>query len=186
MKKQFWGIALVLALALLCAGCQKETKLNESEAPTKSSTIETESDLPPSDNSEIIGDPGIKTDGAIDSYLTSFEANLEDGGLTLNDKAVKDAASIGALEGYGFNINGKPIEIYLFDSGSTDSKSIENLKSAKELGFITIFGVEINGETPKANCTINDNIVLIFPFEDMFGVHPDKEGIIQAFIKISQ
>jgi len=73
----------------------------------------------------------------------------------------------------------------LFDGDSSDKKAIENLKTAKESGFVTIFGVEINGETPKANCTINNNLVLIFPLEDMFGAHPDKEAIVQAFMEIS-
>ncbi|GAB6106676.1 hypothetical protein [Fusibacter bizertensis] len=170
MKKSIYLISFVLIMALLFSGCQKDQESDDTNA------------LP--DPSEMIVDPGIDTDGKIDSSLISFENQLGESGLTLEDKAVKDAVSIGALEGYSFNINGKPVEIYLFDGNSSDEKAVENLKTAKESGYVTIFGVEVNGETPKVNCAIKDNLVILFILEDILGVYPDKEKIIEAFMKI--
>ncbi len=189
MKKYFWSIAFVLVLAILFAGCQTETKLKETIAPIENSgiedsAIEDETQLPSAEEDDISSDVGIQTDHVIDSYLTIFEEQLEARGYTLDDKVVKDAVSIGALVGYGFNIKGKPIEIYLFDRESSDPKTIENLTTAQDSGFVTIFGVEINGETPKENCMISGDLVLLFPMENMFGSHPEKEGIVQAFMSI--
>ncbi|WP_156900476.1 hypothetical protein [Anaerovorax odorimutans] len=168
-------------MALLLAGCQKEQEADDTNTLSQNNISETDS----IDPAEMIGDSGIQNDGAMDRYLTSFESQLEAIGLKLEDKAVKDAVSIGALEGYGFNINGSPLEVYLFDPTSSDEKTKENLKTAEESGYITIFGVEINGKTPKANCTFHDSLVLIFPAEDYGMTHPDKEAIIQAFMGIS-
>lgn len=173
-------MSVALIMALLISGCQKDQESGDTNALPENNNIETT--LP--DPSEMIGDPEITTDGKIDSSLISFEKQLGESGLTLEDKAVKDAVSIGALEGYSFNINGKPVEIYLFDGNSTDEKAVENLKTAKESGYVTIFGVEVNGETPKVNCAIKDNLVILFILEDILGVYPDKEKIIEAFMKI--
>ena len=186
MKKSIYIICFALITTLLFAGCQKEQASDNTNTLPQDNISEADStDLKDStDSAEIIGDSGITPEGKMDSILMSFGKLLGESGLMLNDKTVKDAASIGALEGYSFNINEKSIEIYLFDVNSSDKKAIENLETAKESGFVTIFGVEINGEPPKANCEINGNMVLLFPLEDMFGTHPDKEGIVQAFMKI--
>lgn len=180
MKKSFYIICFALIMTLLFAGCQKEQESDNTNTEQQNNISETV----PTDPSEIVGDSGIQNDGAIDSYLKSFEAQLEASGLKLEDKTVKDAVSIGALEGYGFNINGSPLEVYLFEPESSDEKTKDNLKTAEESGYITIFGVVINGKTPQVKCILSGNLVLIFPLEDMLGAHPDKEIILQAFMEI--
>lgn len=180
MKKQLYVICFALIMTLLFAGCQKEQESANTNTLPQNNISETDS----MDPSEMIGDAGITTEGKMDSDLISFERILGESGLMLNDKTVKDAVSIGALEGYGFNINGSPLEVYLFDLTSSDEKTKENLKTAEESGYITIFGVEINGKTPKPNCTFHNSLVLIFPTEDYGIPHPDKEAIIQAFMEI--
>lgn len=89
------------------------------------------------------------------------------------------------MEGYGININNTPVEVYLFDKNGTDEKTVENLKTAEQSQYITIYGVEINGETPMADCTLNNDLVLIFPAESIMpNGSPDKEKIIDAFMQI--
>ena len=184
MKKFITYILLALTLVVFCAGCQKDGTANETEGPSQNSSAT--NDETAAEASELLTDPQIETAGKIDNYLNSFETQLEKKGLLLVDKAVKDAASLGALEGYGFNINGSAVELYLFDPQNTDESAVANLKTAKESGYITIFGVSINGETPKTNCTFHDNLVLLFPSEDYGIKHPDKETIVAAFTEISQ
>ena len=186
MNKHLRTISCALLLAVvLFAGCQKAIEPAQAPpTPVSSSVPESEPQL--SVASEMITDPGIETTGAIDSFVSLFETALKNSNLELKDKTVKDAASLGALEGYGFNINTRPLEVYLFDPSSSDPKTAENLKTANESGFITIFGVEINGKLIKPACVLNGNFVLIFPMEDMIGAHPDKEIVVQAFLSIAQ
>lgn len=177
-----WALALTVVLS---AGCQKGIEPVEKLLPPVSSSV-SESEAQLSVVSEMITDPGIETTGAIDNSISLFEVALKNSKLDLKDKTVKDAASLGAVEGYGFNINTRPLEVYLFDPSSGDPKTAENLRTADESGFITIFGVEINGEPIKPACILNGNLVLIFPMEEMIGEHPNKEAIVQAFLAIAQ
>lgn len=113
-----------------------------------------------------------------------FEEELKEVNLNLTNKVIKDAESIGALEGYGFNVNDVGIEIYYFDLSGKSEKTQKNLKTASEEGFITIFGVEINKKEITSKCSINDALVLIFPAESFGLSHPNKDAIVQAFMNI--
>ncbi|MGI6751988.1 MAG: hypothetical protein ACOX4U_05135 [Anaerovoracaceae bacterium] len=180
MKRLSYLICFTLVMTLLLAGCQKKQEPDNIDNLPQNNNSEMEE----IDPSEMIIDPGITTDGKIDNSLESFSKALGEKGLKLEDKVIKDAASIGALEGFGFNVNGSPLEVYLFDPASSDEKTKENLKTAAESGFITIFGVEINGKTPISKCSVNGSLVLIFPMEDFGMPHPDKEAIVQAFMEV--
>lgn len=186
MSKHLCTVFCALSLAVvLFAGCQKAIEPAKTPLAPVSSSV-SESEVQPSVVSEMITDPGIETTGATDSFVSLFEAALKNSNLELKDKTVKDAASLGALEGYGFNVNARPLEVYLFDPSSSDPKAAENLKTANESGFITIFGVEINGKPIKPACVLNGNFVIIFPMEDIIGAHPNKETVVQAFLSIAQ
>jgi len=179
MKKYLFVICSLLVMALLFAGCgSKQAPSGPENLPQNNAEAE-EIDL-----SDMVMDPGIQTDGKMDNSIKSFEKALAGMSLELEDKVAKDAVSIGAREGYGFDINGFGVELYLFDPASNDEKAKENLKTARESGFITIFGAEINGKSPMPKCTLNDSLVLIFPLEEYGMAHPDKEAIVQAFMKI--
>ena len=139
----------------------------------------------PTDTSlETIIDPEIKPKGKMENQLKDFEKELKDVGLNLTNKTIKDAESIGALEGYSFDINGIGIEIYYFDLSSKNEKTQANLKTAREEGFVTIFGTEINGKEIKSKCAINDGLVILFPTESFGIAHPNKDAIVQAFMNI--
>lgn len=186
MKRFFIFFTFVLVLALFAAGCQKASGTEDIAAPSQADSSAEKQETPPEDASAQLIDPGIAADGKMDAYLESFETLLADSGLTLEDKTVKDAASIGAAEGYGFQINYAPFELYLFDPDSGDEKTAENLKTAEESGYITIFGVELNGEVPKPECAFHQNMVLIFLGEDYGITHPNKDAITSAFLNISE
>lgn len=179
MKKRLYTMLLIV-LAFSFVGCGNDS----SDEANSLSQEETTSGETPLEASDYIVDPGIETSGSIENSVSLFEEELAKSGLTLEGKAVKDATSIGAEEGYSFNINNMPIEVYLFNPESGDEKTSENLKTAEESGYITMFGIEINGETPKPDCTFNQNLVLIFPGEDIGLAHPDKDAIVQAFMNI--
>jgi len=128
-------------------------------------------------------DPGMESGGTIDARLDAFEKNLKDNGMKLGERVFKDASALGAEEGYGLNINDIPVEVYLFDKSSSEEWTVQNLKSAEESQIVTIFGVEINGETPTLECTLNNGLIIIFPVESMMP-HPDKDKIVEIFNQI--
>ena len=169
MKKINFILLCLLVFSMFSfAGCKEE------EAETKNQEIQEEQNI-----SEEL-DPQIETDGKIDNRLETFENSLKEAGMKLGEKAVKDATALGAMEGYGFNINDLPVEVYLFDKNSSEEWTVQNIESAEESQTVTIFGVEINGASPTLECGFNDDLIVVFPMESMMP-HPDKEKIIEIF-----
>lgn len=84
------------------------SQLNTS--PPVSSSV-SESEAQSSVTSEMITDPNFETTTAIDNLVSFFEAALKNSNLNLKEKTVKDAASLGALEGYGLYINISPLAL---------------------------------------------------------------------------
>ena len=177
MKNRLFPVIVIFALAIMLAGCQKAEDSQFGNSSQTSNAVSSESSV-----ADAVS--GIHNSGKIDGYLESFEQLIAEEDLKLQGKTTKDAASIGASDGYGYSIGGIPFEIYLFDPSNTGEQTQANLKTAKESGYITIFGVEINGKTLKSSCTLNGNLVLIFPTEDMLGKHPNKQAIVEAFMNI--
>lgn len=169
MKKIKAILICLLVISLLgFAGCKEEVADTKNQEIQEVNHVSEESD------------PKIEAGGKIDSQLETFEKNLKGAGMKVGEKAVKDASALGAMEGYGFNINDIPVEVYLFDKSSSEEWAAENLKSAAESQSVTIFGVEINGQSPTLECVLNDALVVIFPMESMMP-HPDKDKIVEIF-----
>jgi len=189
MKKLFIGMAAGLMLMFLFAGCQKEAQTTPSASETESSQsiqetqAQTEETLPEG-ISDMIINPVFEGSAALDAFMAKFEVELGKDGMTLADKTPKDAKSFGAAAGYGYMVNGFGFEIYIFDPASGDEKTEKNLKTAKDSGYITIFGAEINGKELTPKCAVSDNIVLIFPGEEIGLRHPNKDAIIKAFLNV--
>lgn len=176
MKKILFGIFILLIL-LTAVYFVVVRQNKEKEMPKETPKVE-------NNYSEEIINPEIESKGKMDKQLEEFEKELKDINLDLTNKATKDAESIGAIEGYSFDVNGVGLEMYYFDLSSKNEKSQTNLKTAREEGFITIFGAEINGKELKPKCAINDALIIIFPTEDFGMAHPNKDAIVQAFMNI--
>jgi len=168
MKKIYIIICLLVCALCLFTGCNNK----DAEAPS--------SEISENQTANQVSDPGLETSGKIDNKMDAFETKLKDAGMKPGDRVPKDASALGAKEGYGLNINDIPVEIYLFDKSSSEEWSAQNLKSAEESQTVTIFGVEVNGETPTLECALNDGLVVVFPLESMMP-HPDKDKIIEIF-----
>lgn len=183
MKKMILSGLFIWVFVFLLSGCS-DSQNNvsvQTESLTQEETIIEAENTEVTDAESLLSDPGIETTGQMDAFLVSFESELAKQNLTLTEKAVKDAASIGASEGYGLYVEAGPFEVYFFDPNSTDEKTVENLQTAKTESYITIFGIEVNGKTPQPACTFHDNFVLIFPAEDYGIMHPNHEAIVAAF-----
>ena len=189
MKKYRLLLSLWIVV-LIFSGCQSSTSSDSSTGDASNtvskesvneSSNESENEVESVEVDEMVTTLEVQTSDKMDTYIESFESLLAERSLKLEDQTVKDAVSIGAIAGYGFNVNRMGLEVYLFDESSSDEKTTANIQTAKEEGYITIFGVEINGKVPTSKCTYNHGLVLIFPAEEYVGAHPNKEAIIEAF-----
>lgn len=186
MKRNI-GILICLLLVSLCVftGCNEEAADVSGQETQGSQEIQENQDNQQlqEDQDVELPDPGVESGGTIDAKLDAFEKNLKENGMKLGERVFKDASGLGAEEGYGLNINDIPVEVYLFDKSSSEEWTVQNLKSAEESQTVTIFGVEMNGETPTLECSFNNGLVIIFPVESMMP-HPDKDKIVEIFNQI--
>lgn len=179
MKKLLLGLTLIMIICFFCAGCQSERTVEDN---VESISSENNSDLSENDSTDMLDQNNMSGSDEFDQYIANFKDSLCAKGLLPEKESWKDAESIGAVAGYGLNINNSGIEIYLFDPLSNDEKTINNLKTAKESSYITIYGTEINGKVPAPACTFYENMVLIFPAEDYGINHPNKKDIIESYL----
>lgn len=166
-------LCLLAAVALTAGGCA--SKAPDPAMPVAEPAVQVAA---ASETDEISEE--MASSEALDGFAAALEGKLKAEGLQVGGVTAKDGPTLGAVAGYGMDVNGGPVEFYLFDPGSTDQRTLDNLKSA-QAGTLTLFGVEINGKTPVVNCALNGNVALFFPLEGMNMPHPDKEKILSAF-----
>lgn len=126
-----------------------------------------------SNTNNSLSDSTVKSNvSSLTITIEDFKNKLVEEGLKIDKETPKAANLIGAKEGYGYEINGTAIEIYLFDEKSTDSATISNIKSAKENG--TVIMPSFNNM--KLNIKYNKGLGLV-KYEN----HPDKNKILEIF-----
>lgn len=173
-------IVSLMAIALLTAcGTSINTSTTEAIPSNEKNDVSEET------VSQIIEVNQIDQSNQFDDFINEFRDYLDAKNLDIGDAVPKDASAIGAISGYGFSINYIPFEMYLFNPNSNEPNSIENLDTAQNEGFITFFGVEINGKVVTSKCYVNQNAVLVFPTEDIVGPHPHHQEILDAFNSVS-
>lgn len=104
--------------------------------------------------------------------IEDFMKKLEEADLKINDKIKKSSELIGAKEGYGLEINGEYIEIYLYNTNSQEELTKSNIKSAKEKGIITMPSLD----NYEMKAIYNKGLVLA-GYEE----HINKDKIIEIF-----
>ena len=71
--------------------------------------------------------------------IEDFKNKLEDAGIVIEAESKNEAnEKIGAMDGVTYLIDGKPIQVYVFDENSTDELTVSNLKKAKEEGKVVM------------------------------------------------
>lgn len=104
--------------------------------------------------------------------IDDFIKKLEEADLKINDKINKSSELIGAKEGYGLEINGEYIEIYLYNTNSQEELTKSNIKSAKEKGIITMPSFD----NYEMKAVYNKGLVLV-GYEE----HINKDKILEVF-----
>lgn len=130
-----------------------------------------------SDNKDISSNTAQQVSGKVEENkevsIESFKKKLIDNGLEITEETTKAGSMIGAKEkGYGYEINGKFIEIYQYDLNSIEELTKNNIKLAQTEGKITM--PAFNNIEYKA--VYNKGLVLI-NYEE----HPNKDKILEIF-----
>ncbi len=103
---------------------------------------------------------------------------MREEGLTVGERSMKGYSMMGAVAGFGVEIEGNEIELYLYDRETADSALLDNLEQAEETGefFMETFNMNIP-------VYINGDIMMTGLEFGSFYTHPARDEIVEAFMK---
>lgn len=90
-------------------------------------------------------------------------------GFKVGEVKTKAFDMLGAIDGFGIDVDGEQIELYIFDPNKANDETKKNLDDAEKIGKFSAFGMSI----PVIK---NGNIILM-----RYSEHSNKEKIIQTF-----
>ncbi len=90
-------------------------------------------------------------------------------GFSVGKITAKVYQMMGAVDGFGIEVQGQQIELYLFDPATASQETLDQLKDAETIGKFSFSGISV----PVVK---NGNIILT-RFDD----HPEKDRILAAF-----
>ncbi|MBN1050305.1 hypothetical protein [Clostridium botulinum] len=145
MKKKIIATLLTVILAISLVGCSnsKSTSANAQETVKKEET---------------------KSTNPLDNLKKSFA----DAGLNVGDNKELAFSMLGATNGYKFDINGTPIEIYYYDSKNLTKDQKKFYDQAKN-GSVDMTGFNIPVKFK--------NNIMLARLDD----HPNKDKILEVF-----
>mgnify|MGYP001177147432 FL=1 len=114
--------------------------------------------------------------------LADVVAYFREQGLTVGENEVfKRAAAIGAVDGFGIDVEGAQIELYMFDAEMAPDETLtQNTlpQSLEDTHRLEGFTWQILDDSPVTifQVVMNGNIMLT-----SFDEHPEKEKIIEVF-----
>ena len=154
---------------MLTACGNDEKASNDQQAEDKEKITENVEDSSKEDkskqdeNKENKQDEGKQEDEKKTDPLSDVVAYFESNGFTIGEKTAKAYEMVGAVDGFGIELNGANVEFYLYEPDSVDLKTIQEKAQYNMEGFV--FPAIANG-----------NIVLMGHDE-----HPDKDKIEELF-----
>lgn len=104
--------------------------------------------------------------------IKDFKEKLIQNSITIQEETAKAGNLIGAVEGYGYQINDKAIEIYKFDNNSKDELTTQNIKAAKEDGKVKMPSFN----NIELDAIYNKGLVLV-----SYKGHPLESRIVEIF-----
>jgi hypothetical protein len=155
MKK--WVVVLLVVLSMVVAACGKE---EDQVKPEKTKAVAAQQ-KPKVEKKE---EPVVK-EKSLSDVVTYFKSQ----GYQVGEVSTKAFQMLGAKDGFGITINGKPIELYQFDPNSTNADAQKNLKDAQTIGKVSMSGFSIP--------VISNGDFVLMHYSD----HPDKDKIIETF-----
>lgn len=108
---------------------------------------------------------GSKDQDPLADLLLHFEQN----GFTVGEKITKDYSMVGAVDGFGIELDGEEVEFYLYDPDTADDETLQRLEDAETLGTITMWNMTFPA-------LLNGDIMMINHDE-----HSNKDEVINIF-----
>jgi|GEM_PF-855685 len=96
-------------------------------------------------------------------------------GLEVGERSPRFYDMMGAVAGFGVDIEGDEVELYLFDPETASPDLLESLETARETGKFDMMGFQM----PAA---VNGNILMTGLEFGTFYQHPAKDEIIEIFM----
>lgn len=107
--------------------------------------------------------------GTEKSRLTNVVDHFRSQGLSVGKITPKAYEMLGAIDGFGIEVEGEQIELYLFDLATADEDTLKQLDSARTFGKMSMSGITFP-------VIMNDGITLT-----RFDEHDEKDKIIEIF-----
>ncbi len=116
-----------------------------------------------------------KNRAAAESELLKVVEYFRANNLQIGERQLKSYKMIGAAAGFGLEVEGAEIELYIFDPETAEEDTLAGLNEARKTG--NFFSPSFNRDIPVA---LNGDIMLTgLEYGDIF--HPAKERIIEVF-----
>ncbi|ADH97780.1 hypothetical protein [Salisediminibacterium selenitireducens] len=158
MKKM---LATAAAILFVFAACSNDGTGTVEEDATNEAVVNDNQNHANANNDET--DEEEEVPEAVDDELQAILDHFEGDGFDVGEQAFKAYEMVGAVDGFGVDVNGEEIELYLYDEGS------EELEELRSEGQFDMDGFPIPGE-------VNGNIALMSHEE-----HPDQSEILSTF-----
>ncbi len=107
--------------------------------------------------------------------LASVVEYFREQGLAVGERSPKFYDMMGAAAGFGVDIEGDEVELYLFDPETATPELLESLEIARETGKFDMMGFPMPA-------VINGNILMTGLEFGSFYQHPAKDEIIEVFM----
>lgn len=159
MKKMITAAAAAL---FVFAACSNDNNGTVDEEDATNEAVVNDNQDGTNDNN---GEAGMEEEvpKAVDDELQAIVDHFEGEGFDVGERAFKAYEMIGAVDGFGVDVNGEVIEFYLYEEGS------EELEELRSEGQFDMDGFPIPGE-------VNGKIALMSHEE-----HPDQGEILATF-----
>ncbi len=103
--------------------------------------------------------------------------HFRENGLDVGERHPKAFGLLDAIAGFGVEVEGNEVELYLFDLDNGDPETIDNLEEARSTGMFWFDVMEMD-----IPVVVNKNIMLTGLEYGTFYEHPAKDTIIEVFV----
>ena len=110
---------------------------------------------------EVNGEEEIRLETVVDYFKKQ--------GLEVGEVTMKAFEMMGAVDGFGIDVEGEQIELYLFDPETANEETLANLEDARSVGKFSMSGFSFS-------VIMNGNILLT-----RYGEHSEKDRILEVF-----
>ena len=110
--------------------------------------------------------------------LNELVEHFVESGLEVGERSMRGYSMMGAVAGFGVEIEGGEVELYLYDRENADEDLLENLNKAEESGkfLFAAMGMEIP-------VVINGDIMMTGLEFGSFYKHPAYDEVVDTFMK---